>query len=222
MAFTDSQHIKIAVDNVIFTVHGGVLQVLLIKMKRKPFAGSWALPGGLVGQKETLDAAAIRVLQSETNVRDVYLEQLYTFSAPKRDPRDRAISTAYFALVPAGELKLKTNTKYDGVAWRPLAKIGKLAFDHNKIVEYAVKRLQWKLEYTNVVWSLLPDEFTLTDLQVIYEAVLGETLDKRNFRKKILALRLVEPTGKQIAQGAHRPAQLYRFISRKPQMISLL
>ncbi len=222
MAFTDQQHIKIAVDNCIFTVQNGVLHILLIKMKRKPFAGSWALPGGLVKNSEPLDAAAKRVLHSETNVHDVFLEQLYTFSDPKRDPRDRAISTAYVALVPASNLRLKTNTKYAGVEWRPVAKIGKLAFDHNRIVEYAVQRLRWKLEYTNVVWSLLPEQFTLTDLQQIYEAVLGAPLDKRNFRKKILALKLIENTGKQIVQGAHRPAQLFRFVSRKPQIISLL
>src|SRR3989344_6649757 len=184
------QNIKIAVDNCIFTIIGKELYVLLIQMKKKPFSGKWALPGGLVGGHETLEHAAKRVLEKQTAVKDVYLEQLYTFSRPDRDPFGRVISTAYLALVPYQDIVLKTTEKYAGVKWQKFSDIGRLAYDHSEIIAYGKKRLEWKIGYSNVVWSLLPDKFSLTDLREAYEAILVKKIDKRNFNKKIISLGL--------------------------------
>jgi 8-oxo-dGTP diphosphatase len=155
-------------------------------------------------------------------VRDVYLEQLYTFGRPDRDPAGRVISVAYFALIHAAGLALCTQPKYADVRWWPCATLPPLAYDHDAVAAYAWQRLEWKLAYTNVVWSLLPRRFALTELQKVYEAVLGRKLDKRNFRKKILALGLVEPVGETAMRGAHRPAMLYRFTSREPKLIDMM
>lgn len=216
------QDIKVAVDNCIFTVRKGKLHLLLIAMKKKPFAGRWALPGGLVRERESLDAAAARVLREETAVTDVYLEQLYTFGSVTRDPLGRVVSVAYIALISSDDLKLQTNAKYAEVRWWPCTSFPRLAYDHDEIAAYARKRLAWKLEYTNVAWSLLPPKFTLAELQKVYEAVMGRTMDKRNFRKKILKLGLLADVGLKAMRGAHRPAALYRFKTRKPTIIKVL
>lgn len=215
------QNIKIAVDNCIFTVIGRELYVLLIQMKKKPFAGKWALPGGLVGNRETLHRAAERILASQTNMRDVYSEQLYAFDRPDRDPFGRVISTAYFALVPFKNMILKTLPKYGGVKWQKFSELPKLAYDHDEIAAYAKKRLEWKICYTNVAWSLLPEKFTITELRAIYEAILNKKIDKRNFNKKMIAVGLLEPTGKQKSRGAHRPAMLYRFKTKKLRLLDI-
>ena len=217
-----AQHVKIAVDNCIFTVLEDRLHLLLIQMTRVPFTGMWALPGGLIQDDESLDAAAVRILYEETGVADVYLEQLYTFGRPDRDPAGRVVSVAYFALIHAAEIVLHTQPKYADVRWWPSANLPPLAYDHDAVAAYARQRLEWKLAYTNVVWSLLPRRFALTELQKAYEAVLGRQLDKRNFRKKILSLGLVEPVGETAMRGAHRPAMLYRFTSREPQLVNML
>lgn len=217
-----AQNIKVAVDNCIFTVRDGKLHLLLIAMKKKPYTGRWALPGGLVRESESLDAAAARVLREETAVTDVFLEQLFTFGDVRRDPLGRVVSVAYLALMPSGDVKLRTIKKYADVRWWPVTKLPPLAYDHDRIAQYARKRLAWKLEYTNVVWSLLPPTFTLALLQKVYEAVLGRTLDKRNFLKKILKLGLVAAVGIKAMRGAHRPAMLYRFKSRRPTIIEVL
>lgn len=217
-----SQNIKVAVDNCIFTVRDGKLHLLLIQMKKKPFTGRWALPGGLVRGAESLDAAAARVLREETAVRDVYLEQLYTFGRPDRDQFGRVVSAAYFALIPSGDVQLRTIAKYADVRWWPSSSLPRLAYDHDEIAGYAKRRLAWKLEYTNAAWSLLPTRFTLAELQKVYQAVLGRDLDKRNFRKKILKLGLVEEVGVTAMRGAHRPAMLYRFKSKKPVIVEVL
>lgn len=216
-----SQNIKIAVDNCIFTIKGDKLNILLIKMKRK-FPGQWALPGGLVKNNETLDAAAKRILQEETAVSDIYLEQLYSFSQINRDPFGRVIACAYFALIPTGDIKLKTGAKYSSVQWWEFDKLPKLAYDHNQIASYAKKRLEGKITYTNIVWSLLPEKFTLSHLQKVYEIILNKKLDKRNFRKKLLALDLIAAVNEKAAIGAHRPAQLYKFKIRKPEIMEIL
>ena len=217
-----AQQVQIAVDNCIFTVLEDRLHLLLIQMTKVPYTGMWALPGGLVQDVESLDAAAGRILYEETGVAEVYLEQLYTFGQPDRDPAGRVVSVAYFALIHAAGITLRTQLKYADVRWWPCATLPPLAYDHDAVAAYARQRLEWKLAYTNVVWSLLPRRFALTELQKVYEAVLGRPLDKRNFRKKILALGLVEPVGETAMRGAHRPAMLYRFTSREPQLIEML
>jgi len=216
------QNIKIAVDNCIFTVIGRELYILLIQMKKKPFAGKWALPGGLVGGKETLSHAASRILESQTAVKNIYSEQLFTFDRPDRDPRGRVVSIAYFALVPFQNMVLKTSPKYSGVKWQKFSDLPKLAYDHSEIALYAKQRLEWKMGYSNVAWSLLPDKFTLTELREIYEAILEKKLDKKNFNKKIMSLGLLEKTKDVVARGAHRPAALYRFKSKKYKIVEVL
>ncbi|MBT6690882.1 MAG: NUDIX hydrolase [Chloroflexi bacterium] len=215
------QNIKLAVDNCIFTVKDGKLFILLIKMKSK-LQGMWALPGGLIKDTETIGAAAQRILKQETGLSDNYLEQLYTFSQPNRDPFARVISTAYFALIPDANIELKPSPKYDDVRWYPVKKLPELAYDHNHIVKYAKQRLEWKISYTNAAWSLLPEKFTLTELQKVYEAILNKKLDKRNFRKKIDKVGLLKETKQTKLEGAHRPAKLYEFSSKKKKIVEII
>lgn len=214
--------IRLAVDNCIFTIIDGKLNVLLIKMVKAPYSGRWALPGGMVGEKEEIDVAVKRILKEQTNVDEVYLEQLYTFGGLKRDPFGRVVSVAYFALIPADNTELKTSPKYAGVEFRELEAVGKLAYDHNEMLAYAVSRLRMKLEYTNVVYSLLAERFTLKEMQDAYEAILDRKLDKRNFRKKINSLGIIKNTGKKTIGEKHRPAALYRFIRRSPKIVEML
>lgn len=204
----------VAVTVVIFTVREGVLSVLLIHRAAEPFADTWALPGGLLLPGETLDQAAARKLVGETGVSDVYLEQLYTFDAAPGPAGGRAV-VAYFALVDASRVQLEARLSWQP-AWFPVRDLPKLAFDNNVIVSYALRRLQAKLSYSNVVYSLLPEHFTLTQLQRAYEAILGHPLDKRNFRKRLLSLDLLALTNEVQQSGAHRPARLYRFTRREP------
>lgn len=205
------EHAMVAVDVAIFTIADGELQVLLIGMKKEPFQGCFAVPGGLVHGDESLDDAAERHLREKTNMKDVYLEQLASFGEPKRDPFGRVVSVAYFALLPNDKSALKTTGEYAEVGWFPVRKLPKLAYDHKKIIETALARLQGKLEYTDIAYSLLPKEFTLTELQEVHEVILGEKIDKRNFRKKILAAGTLKKTGKSRAGTPSRPAELYRF-----------
>lgn len=217
-----AQNIKVAVDNCIFTVENGELRVLLIQMKKAPFAGKWALPGGLLEHDESPEKAAKRILKAQTGVENVYLEQLFTFGKPQRDPSGRVVSIAYFALIPAKGVKLGTTDKYQAIQWWNYRILPRLAYDHEEVVTYAKKRLEWKIEYSNAVWSLLPPQFTLTELQTVYEAILGKRLDKRNFRKKVLSLNLVKPLEKKTVRGAHRPAKLHAFKSKTPKIIQIL
>ncbi|OQY19958.1 MAG: NUDIX hydrolase [Anaerolineaceae bacterium 4572_32.2] len=201
---------SVTVDLVIFTLRREQLQTLLIKRKNWPCEGAWALPGGFVRLDESLEEAARRELEEETGLRDVYLEQLYTFGHPDRDPRSRVITVAYFALISSDQLQLCAATDAADVAWFPATDPPPLAFDHADILSYAVTRLRYKLEYSAVGFQLLPAEFTLTELQTAYETILNEKLDKRNFRRRILQAGVVEETNFH-REGGHRPAKLYRF-----------
>ena len=187
------------------------LKVLLIQRDMEPYAGKWALPGGFVNINETLDDAALRELTEETGMHDLYLEQLYTFSEIDRDPRERVVSVAYFALVKLQNHSLKADTDARDVAWFAIQDIPKLAFDHEKILDAALKRLRGKVTYHPVGFELLPEKFTLTQLQLLYEIILERKLDKRNFRKKIIALGLLEELDEIEKDVAHRAARLYRF-----------
>lgn len=207
---------SVTVDIILFTFREEELKVLLIRRKRAPFEGNWALPGGFVEIDEDLEAAALRELWEETNVSDIYLEQLYTFGAPNRDPRTRVITVAYFALLSAEQaqrLQLRSADDAEDVAWWNVYSLPELAFDHPRILQYALQRLRWKLEWTALGFLLLPSEFTLSELQKVYETVLHEPIDKRNFRRKMLAADVLEETG-NLREGDHRPAKLYRFTAK--------
>ena len=204
------------VDVVIFTIEGGDLKVLLIERANKPFFGDHALPGGFLLQGETTHAAALRILKEKAGVKDVYIEQLYTFDDKGRDPRGPVLSVTYFALVPPSDIVLKKEKDLQAPALYPLRRLPKLAFDHAGIIAYAVRRLRAKLGYTNAAFSLLPKFFSLFQLQKTYEAIMGTKLDKRNFQKKFLSLRLIALTDKMEEGMRQRPARLYRFISQKP------
>lgn len=213
---------SVTVDVVAFTARQGQLSVLLIKRGVWPFAGAWALPGGFIKMDEDLDTAARRELCEEAGVAAAhYLEQLYTFGGVGRDPRTRVVSVAYYALLPGGGSGLPVCEPAAGTdaveaQWFSLDALPTLAFDHAQILGTALARLRAKLGYTSVAYALLPDEFTLTQLQSVYEIILGRSLDKRNFRKKMLAADILEPTPRQLREGAHRPAQLYRFTKKEP------
>lgn len=201
--------ISVTVDIVIFTLREGDLQVLLVKRKHAPYEGRWAIPGGYVEADESLEDAAARELFEETHVQDVHIEQLYTFGEPQRDPRGRVITVAYFALVPA-PLTVEAGDDAADAQWKSVYRLPAMAFDHNQIVAYALQRLRYKLEYSAVGFQLLPEQFTLSDLQQAYEIVLGESLDKRNFRRRILQAQVLEATDMYRSHEG-RPARLYRF-----------
>jgi 8-oxo-dGTP diphosphatase len=199
----------VTVDIVLFTIRDRRLHLLLIRRLAKPFENRYALPGGFVREEESLDAAAIRELREETGVEKVYLEQLYTFGEPRRDPRGRVITVAYYALVPDTQAP-RAGTDASDAAWFEVTELPALAFDHRKIVEYARQRIRNKLDYTNVGFELLPPKFTLTELQSVHEAILGADLDKRNFRRKIIQKGIAKPS-KEWRHTGRKPAQLYRF-----------
>jgi 8-oxo-dGTP diphosphatase len=201
----------LAVDCAVFGFDDGELKVLLIERGLPPFKGHWALPGGFVHIDETLDAAARRELAEETGLRGVFLEQLYTFGAVHRDPRERVVSVAYFALVKLAGHSARADSDAADSRWHPVSKLPPLAFDHAEILTTALNRLRGKLRWQPLGFELLPEKFTLSQLQHLYEAVLGTPLDKRNFRKRVLDLGLLVPQRERLMQGAHRPAQLFRF-----------
>lgn len=212
----------IATDVVILTVDENELKVLLIKMKKKPYEDCWAMPGGLVGGDESVDDAAKRQLFTKAGIKNVFLEQLYTFGEVDRDPFGRVISVSYFALISSVGINLKTAEEYEDIQWFSVDNLPKLAYDHKKIIKCAVERLRAKLEYTNIVYSLLPVEFTMREMQKAYEIILDKKLDKRNFRKKIFSLNLIKNIGKKTAGDTNRPAELYKFIKKSPQIVQIL
>lgn len=212
---------SLTVDCVIFGYDTGqALQALLIQRSNPPFEGQWALPGGFVDMDEDLQAAALRELEEETGMTDVFIEQLYTFGHPGRDPRGRVISVAYFSLINLSEHPVRAASDAKGVSWFPVNQLPQLAFDHAAIIQTALQRLRGKVRYQPIGFELLPGHFTLTHLQDLYEAVLDIPLNKRNFRTRILKMGVLEEVGMQ--EGvSHRPAKLYRFNQEKyQQMVS--
>jgi 8-oxo-dGTP diphosphatase len=205
---------QLTVDIVIFTIEQGALKVLLVKRGIEPFAGQYAIPGGFVLENESLDQAAMRELREETGVAEVYLEQLYSFGDPRRDPRGRVVTVAYYALISADHSQLRAGSDAAAAAWFAVDAVPDLAFDHAKILAYAVERLRNKLEYTTVGFQLLPEKFSLSELQEVYEAILGKKLDKRNFRRKLALLKILKPTAEYRRDG-RKPARLYRFVAAK-------
>ncbi|MDP3278230.1 MAG: NUDIX domain-containing protein [Deltaproteobacteria bacterium] len=235
---TQFEQPSLTVDIVVFAMREGALHLLVIERGIPPFEGCWALPGGFVLPRESVDQAAARELEEETNLRDVYLEQLYTFSEPERDPRGRVVSVAHMALLPADRVdqvqggsdaraakferlpaSIERIEPADGRSTVGKSKRkreeseGYFAFDHDVIVATALARLRGKLEFTTLAFELLPEEFTLTEAQHVYEAILGRELDKVTFRRRLLAMELVRETPR-MRRGAHRPARLYRAAPR--------
>jgi 8-oxo-dGTP diphosphatase len=208
-------HPAVTTDVVLFTILGQRLKILLIKRAGEPFAGSWALPGGFLEIDEDLDACAQRELQEETGIRDVYVEQLYTFGRPDRDPRERVISVVYYALVPAERLNPQPGSDATATGWFALEALPNLAFDHREVIAMAHRRLVAKLDYSTIAFHFLPETFTLGELQQVYETLRGEAVDKRNFRKWVLALSQIEATGELRRSGVHRPARVYRLNNRE-------
>lgn len=214
----------VTVDIVIFTIINNKIQVLLIKRGAEPFKDRWALPGGFVKMHENLEQAAKRELEEETGVKEVYLEQLYTFGDVNRDPRGRVITVAYFALIDSekAKQKLKATTDASEAEWFEISNLPSLAFDHRVILNYAIKRLKWKFEYTTIAFSMLPKRFTLTQLQKIYEIVFEKEFDKRNFRKKIFSLNILEPTKEMKKDVSYRPPELYSLKKGIGEIIEIL
>lgn len=212
MQFTyDHPRPALTVDCVVFGLDAASLQVLLIQRDLPPFVGQWALPGGFIHLEETLEAAARRELIEETGLHNVYLEQLYTFGELERDPRERVISVAYYALVKLSDHQVQAATDARRAAWFALDDTPKLAFDHQQILEVAHERLRGKVRYQPIGFELLPAKFTLRQLQHLYETILGRELDKRNFRKKLLSLNVLEELDEVEEDVAHRAARLFRF-----------
>lgn len=204
---------EVTVDTVIFTIRKNRLEVLLVQRGHEPFKDRWAIPGGFVRLSENLDEAAKRVLYEKTNVKDVYLEQLYTFGEPGRYPSARVITVSYVALIRSDDLELaaEEGLNIQQINWHPVYNLPKLAFDHEDILNYAIKRLRARLEYTPIAFQLLPKKFTLTELQRTYESILDTELDKRNFRKKMISLGILKEYEEFTKESSKRPARLYGF-----------
>ena len=204
----------LTVDCVIFGFNGSGLEVLLIQRGIEPFIGHWALPGGFVEENENLEDAARRELAEETGLGNVFLEQLFTFGKPGRDPRGHVVSIAYYALVRPEQHPAKGDSDAREARWFPVGQLPPLAFDHTEILATATARLRGKVRYQPIGFELLPKRFTLTELQTLYEAILGRHVDKRNFRKKVMAFDFLVGLD-DFTSGPHRPARLYRFDRRK-------
>ena len=206
--FNETKTHEITVDIVILTIKNDALQVLLVKRTNEPFKDKWAIPGGYVRMSENLDEAAMRVLKEKTNVENIYLEQLYTFGDPLRHPVSRVITCAYFALIRAEDIEIATTSD---VSWHKVFDLPPLAFDHKEIIEYSIKRMRERLEFCPIAFQLLPEKFTLTELQKSYELILDMKLDKRNFRKKVLTGSVLKELNEYTKIGSKRPARLYSF-----------
>ncbi|MBL7058054.1 NUDIX hydrolase [Patescibacteria group bacterium] len=217
------KHTIVAIDVAIVTIEGNELQVALIQLKNEPFKNYWALPGGMVGSEESIKDAVSRHIKMKAGISKIHLEQLYTFGEVDRDPRGRIVSVGYLALSPVEKLKLKASEEYSNIKLFKVNAIpSKIAYDHKEIIKVAITRLRSKVVYTNIVRYLMPDEFTLTDLQRIYEVILGREFDKRNFRKKMMVIKMITDTKRKTSGGAHRPASLYRFSGKGDYKIDFI
>jgi 8-oxo-dGTP diphosphatase len=205
----------LTVDVVVFALDEDELRVMLVERALAPFARRWALPGGFVRVSETLEDAARRELHEESGLKDIYLEQLYTFGEIDRDPRERVVTVAYYALVNLAGHAVQASTDARNAAWFPVNDLPDLAFDHDNILATAHGRLRAKVQYQPIGFELLPERFTLRQLQHLYEVILDRELDKRNFRKKVLGMEIVKETNEIETDVAHRAARLYRFDKRK-------
>ena len=203
--FKETKTHEVTTDVVIFTIKDDKLKVLLVKRAHEPFKSKWALPGGYVRISETLDDAALRILKEKTNVQNIYLEQLYTFGDPLRHPTSRVIRSDDIVL------SFEENTEITEVKWHSVNSLPALAFDHKEIIEYSLKRTRERLEFCPIAFQLLPQKFTLTELQKAYEMILMKKLDKRNFRKKFLSLAILKELDEYTKSGSKRPARLYSF-----------
>ncbi len=201
----------LTVDCVVFGLDDEDLKLLLIQRDLEPFAGQWALPGGFVHVDETLEDAAERELVEETGLSKVFFEQLFTFGTVDRDPRERVVTVAYYALVNIRDHRVQAATDARNAAWFPVLDTPSLAFDHDKIIQVALERLKGKVRYRPIGFELLPKRFTLSQLQHLYETILERPLDKRNFRRRVLAMGFVKETDEIEQDVAHRAARLYRF-----------
>lgn len=212
----------LATDACCFTLIDNDLHVLLVEAKSPTFKGMWALPGGLVRPTERIQEAIKRYITNIKLTNNCFMEQLFTFDDPKRDPTGRVISVAYLVLVPPQNQEILDNKAFKKARWVDVTKPGILAYDHNQILTTAIERLKIKLEYSNIIYSLMAQEFTLTSLQKAYESILGRKLDKRNFRKKMSSLKLLKSLGKTKKGMAFRPPVLYKFPTKKYQEINIL
>lgn len=211
----DKQFIKVSVDAVVFGYEEGKISVLLIKRKYEPFKGKWAIPGGFVLNDESLEEAVQRELHEETGVKINYLEQLYTFGNPTRDPRGRVVSVAYFGLVRPNTFKIFASTDASEVQWFNIDELPEFSFDHKEILNMAIKRLQAKVTYEPIGFELLDKKFPFSDLEKLYTTLLGREIDRRNFRKKIISLNVLDELNEKVSKGSGRPANLFQFNQKR-------
>ncbi len=211
MNIQDFPHPSLTVDVVLFTIMDDDLKVLLVQRSVEPFANMWTLPGGFVNHHQSMEAAALQKLKEKTNVDQIYLEQLYTFGDPGRDPRTHVVTVAYYALVSSENFELKPSKAVNEVRWHSIYELPQLGFDHEQILGYALERLRNKLSYTTVGSQLLPEKFTFPELCRMYEVILDRKIDKRNFRKKVALLDILEETDETTQKFSKKPARLYRF-----------
>ena len=212
MSHTSKDRIQnLSIDCVVFGFEKQKLEILLIKRKREPQKGHWALPGGFILKNESLDESAVRILDETSNVKNIYLEQVHTFGKVDRYPLRRVITIGYFALINPDTHFLKPGIDTTDVKWFDINELPELVFDHTTIFNFALSQLRQRVRYKPIGFELLPEKFTLTQLQILYEAILGFQMDKRNFRKKILGLKMLEQLDEFQTGVAHRAARLYKF-----------
>lgn len=210
-----TQSIKLTVDAVVFGYEEGLVSILLVKRKYEPFKGCWALPGGFVADEESLEEAVERELHEETGVKINYLEQLYSFGKPGRDPRGRIISIAYFGLVRPDAFLINASTDAEDAQWFDINQLPEISFDHKEIIDVAITRLQGKITYEPIGFELLDKKFTFSDLEKLYSSLLGREVDRRNFRKKIQSFNILDELDEKVSKGTGRPANLFQFNQKR-------